>query len=156
MSRKMVSVIGAGRCEDTTEGRKLYKTSVELGRRLAQAGYGIVCGGLLGVMEGVCKGASEAGGLTVGILPVDDREQANQWVEIPIATGLGQMRNMLVVMNGDTVVAVGGGYGTLSEVALAKKSGKTVIAIGDMGRIEGVVKADDPEHVCTLLKDMNY
>lgn len=153
MTISRVSVIGTGRC-DTDDEKELYQTAIELGRQLAQSGYSVVCGGLGGVMEGVCKGAIEKGGETIGILPYDDRSLANEWVSTPIATGLGQMRNMLVVMNGDVVVAVGGRYGTLSEVALAKKSGKQVIAIGSMSQIDGVVEAKTASQVMQIIKEM--
>ncbi|QGY41198.1 TIGR00725 family protein [Pseudodesulfovibrio cashew] len=152
MSQPNVSVIGAGKCDAGETGRALYKEAMELGSLLAGAGYTVVCGGLGGVMEAVCRGAKEAGGHTIGILPFLDRAQANPYVQTAVATGLGQMRNMLVVANGDIVVAVGGGYGTLSEVALAKKSGKEVIAIGSMAGVEGVVWADDARHACSLVK----
>lgn len=146
-----VSVIGSGRCASDKEGQLLYDTSVELGKLLAESGFTIVCGGLGGVMDGVCKGAAQGGGDTIGILPSLERETANRWVKIPVATGLGQMRNMLVVANGDIVVAVGGGYGTLSEVALAKKSGKKVIAIGNMATVDGVISAKSPNEACELI-----
>jgi hypothetical protein len=154
MAKSHVSVIGSGQCGADSEGRALYAAAVDLGGLLARAGYVVVCGGLGGVMEAACKGAREAGGRTIGILPSNDRATANAWVEIPIVTGLGPMRNMLVVDNGNVIVAVGGGFGTLSEVALARKTGKPVVAIGDMGAIDGVQRARDPEHALSIIKSI--
>lgn len=154
MAKSHVSVIGSAQCGADGEGRSLYAAAVELGSLLARAGYVVVCGGLGGVMEGTCRGAREAGGTTIGILPSNDRATANAWVEIPVVTGLGPMRNMLVVANGDVIVAVDGGFGTLSEVALARKTGKPVVAIGDMGAIDGVQRARDPEHALSIIKSI--
>ena len=146
--RTRVAVIGAGQC---VPGSPTYDMAFELGGLLAESGYDVVCGGLAGVMESVCKGARKRGGKTIGIVPGYSIHDANQWVETPIATGLGQMRNALVVLNGDIVVAVGGGYGTLSETALAKKSGKTVIAIGEMGEVDGVMAVDSPAQAVAIV-----
>jgi len=99
----------------------------EVGAKLAQAGCAVVCGGRGGVMEAVCRGAREAGGSTIGILPGYDADEANEWVEHRILTGLGHARNAIVVASGDAVIAVGGGFGTLSEIGLALKMGKRVV-----------------------------
>jgi len=115
----------------------------EVGRRLAQAGARVVCGGLGGVMEAACRGASEAGGLTIGILPGPSRAPANRWVAVSIPTGLGELRNGLVVRASDVVVAVGGAYGTLSEIALALKTGVPVVGIASWP-IEGIERARSP------------
>ena len=120
----------------------------EVGRRLADAGAVVVCGGLGGVMEAACRGARSAGGHTLGILPGRDRREANPYVEVAVPTGLGEARNALVVRAADAVVAVGGGYGTLSEIALALKSRTPVIGLGTWelargGRPDdGIVRAD--------------
>jgi hypothetical protein len=95
-------------------------------------------------MEAACRGAKEAGGLTVGILPGSDRSQANPFVDVVLPTGLGEARNALVVGAADVVIAVGGGYGTLSEIALALKAGKRVIGLGTW-EIEGVTAVEGPE-----------
>jgi hypothetical protein len=95
-------------------------------------------------MEAACRGAKEAGGLTVGILPGSDRSEANPYVDVVLPTGLGEARNALVVGAADVVIAVGGGYGTLSEVALALKAGKRVIGLGTW-EIEGVTAVEGPE-----------
>lgn len=101
----------------------------EVGGLLAEAGAVVVCGGLGGVMEAACRGASAAGGLTLGILPGRDRRDANPHVQVAVPTGLGEARNALVVRAADAVVAVGGAYGTLSEIALALKSGTPVVGL---------------------------
>jgi uncharacterized protein (TIGR00725 family) len=95
-------------------------------------------------MEAACRGAREAGGTTVGILPGADRGAANPFVDVAIPTGLGEARNALVVRSADALVAVGGGYGTLSEIALALKAGKPVVGLGSWD-IEGVEPAATPE-----------
>jgi uncharacterized protein (TIGR00725 family) len=104
----------------------------------------LVCGGLGGVMEAACRGAKDGGGTTVGILPGTDRGEANEFVDVAIPTGLGEARNALVVRAADALIAVGGGYGTLSEIALALKAGKRVVGLGSWG-IEGVERVDTPE-----------
>jgi uncharacterized protein (TIGR00725 family) len=115
-----------------------------VGRGLAQAGAVVVCGGLGGVMEAVCRGAQEAGGTTVGLLPGADRAAANPHVSVAIPTGLGELRNGLVVRASDVVIAIAGGYGTLSEVALALKVGTRVIGL-DTWAIEGIEPATSAE-----------
>ena len=115
-----------------------------VGRELAARGAVVVCGGLGGVMEAACRGAKEAGGHTVGILPGSDRSAANPFVDTAVPTGLGEARNALVVRAADALIAVGGGYGTLSEIALALRAGMPVIGIGTWD-VEGVQVAPDPE-----------
>jgi uncharacterized protein (TIGR00725 family) len=119
-----VAVVGPGQAS-----AEEIATAEEVGRLLAQRGAVLVCGGLGGVMEAVCRGAKEGGGRTVGILPGDDRAAANPHVDVAIATGLGEARNALVVRAADVVIAVGGAYGTLSEIALALKTGTPVVGI---------------------------
>ena len=101
----------------------------EIGRLLAEAGAVLVCGGLGGAMEAACRGARSADGMTVGILPGGDRHEANPYVQFALPTGLGEGRNALVVRAADAVIAVGGGYGTLSEIALALRARKPVVGI---------------------------
>ncbi len=103
--------------------------SEDVGRAVASAGAVLVCGGLGGVMEAACRGAKSAGGMTVGILPDLARSDANQWVDVVIPTGIGEARNSLVVSSADAVIAIGGEYGTLSEIALALRYGKPVIGL---------------------------
>lgn len=115
-----------------------------VGAALAAGGAVVVCGGLGGAMEAACRGAKGAGGTTVGILPGADRRAANRWVDVALATGLGEARNALVVRSADAVVAVGGGYGTLSEIALAVKAGRPVIGLGtwDIEIVEAVASPE--------------
>jgi uncharacterized protein (TIGR00725 family) len=120
----------------------------EAGAAVAEAGCGLVCGGLGGVMEAACRGARSRGGLTVGLLPGTDRDAANGWVVVALPTGLGEARNALVVRAADAVVAIGGGWGTLSEIALARKAGVPVVGVGTwqvaVSAEDGVVAVDDP------------
>jgi uncharacterized protein (TIGR00725 family) len=123
-----------------------------VGAGLARAGAVVVCGGRGGVMAGVCRGAANAGGLTIGLLPGVDRREANQWVGVALPTGLGELRNGLVARAADAMIAVGGSYGTLSEVALALRAGIPVIGLHSWD-IEGVRAAPGPgEAVALALK----
>lgn len=126
-----ISVIGAGRCDSATEA-----AAHEVGRLIARAGATLVCGGLGGVMEAACRGAREEGGTTIGILPGTDRAEGNPHLERSICTGIGHARNLAVVASGDAVIAVGGEFGTLSEIGLARKTGRHVISLGswDIGK----------------------
>lgn len=130
-----VSVVGGG-----SVGEETYETAVSVGRRLAERGHTVVCGGRGGVMEAVCKGASEAGGDAIGILPGVDRSGANPYVTTAIATGMGNARNVLVVLNGDAVIAIDGATGTLSEIAHALDLGRPVagLATYDIAGVEAV------------------
>jgi uncharacterized protein (TIGR00725 family) len=125
-----------------------------VGRELGSRGAVLVCGGLGGVMEAACKGAKDAGGTTIGILPGSDRSAANPYVDFAIPTGLGEARNALVVRSADALIAIGGGYGTLSEVALALKAGKRVVGLGTWD-VDGVEAAGSPEAAAeTVLHDL--
>jgi uncharacterized protein (TIGR00725 family) len=115
-----------------------------VGRLLAERGAMVVCGGLGGTMEAACRGARAAGGTTLGLLPGLDRSAANPFVSVAVPTGLGEARNALVVRAADAVIALGGGYGTLSEIALALKAGKRVVGLGTW-EIEGVLAVEDAE-----------
>ncbi|GAI35063.1 unnamed protein product, partial [marine sediment metagenome] len=101
----------------------------EVGRELAKQGVILVCGGLSGVMEAACKGAQSEGGVTIGILPGESRQAANPYVQIPIVTGIGYARNVAVVKSAQAVIAIGGSYGTLSEIGHALQSGIPVIGL---------------------------
>ena len=120
----IIAVIGNSSCSP-----KEAKLAEVVGELLAQRGATIMCGGLGGVMEAVCRGAKSKGGLTVGILPGQDSSMANSWVDIPVVTGLGEARNAAVVKSAQAVVAIGGAYGTLSEIAYALKNGIPVIGL---------------------------
>jgi uncharacterized protein (TIGR00725 family) len=107
----------------------VYSIAEDVGSELARAGAVLVCGGLEGVMEAACKGAARHGGLTIGILPGLDPREANRWVKIPIATGIGHARNLAVVATSHAVIAVDGGFGTLSEIAYALRIGRPVVGL---------------------------
>ena len=123
---RRVSVIGAGSCDEAT-----FEAARVLGGLLARGGFDIVCGGLGGVMTAACQGAREAGGHTIGILPGDDPAAANPFVDIPVVTGLGIARNVLVVQNGDVVVAVAGGAGKAAAIVAVARASRTGILVID-------------------------
>ena len=122
--KKIIAVIGGSQCSAQEE-----KWAEEVGRELAKQQAIIVCGGLTGVMEAVCRGANLAGGTTIGILPGDSPQMANAYVQIPIVTGIGYARNVIVVKSAQAVIAIGGSYGTLSEIAHALQSSIPVIGL---------------------------
>jgi uncharacterized protein (TIGR00725 family) len=134
-----VAVIGPGDANAAELG-----AAASVGRGLAGAGAVLVCGGLGGVMAAACRGAASAGGTSVGILPGRDRAEANEWVSVAIPTGLGELRNALVVRAADAVIAIGGAYGTLSEIAFALKAAVPVLGIGTWA-IDGVERAPSAE-----------
>ena len=119
-----IGVIGGGTCSS-----EIYEIAQEVGREIAQNGFSLVCGGLGGVMEAACRGAREAGGITIGILPTTNNGDANPYVDLVIPTGLGHARNVLVVHASDALVAIDGETGTLSEIAIALKVGKPIVGI---------------------------
>lgn len=121
---RWIAVVGPGECD-----AELERCAEEAGRRLAERDAVVVCGGLGGVMAGACRGAAAAGGSTIGLLPGTDRLDANPWVVHPIATGLGELRNGLIVRASDALLAIGGGWGTLSEIALALRLGRPVVGL---------------------------
>ena len=131
-----ISVIGAGAAE-TAE----LEVARQVGAEIARAGAVLVCGGLGGVMEAACRGAREAGGRTVGILPGSDPAAANPWAEVVVPTGMGHARNVLVVQSGEAVVALPGSHGTRSELALALKIGRPVVGLGAWQEADDVVPA---------------
>lgn len=140
-----VSVIGGSRCS----GREA-ELAEEVGAELARRGITLVCGGLTGVMEAACKGARSAGGTTVGILPGNSRKDANQYVDIPVVTTIGEARNIIVVSSGQAVIAVCGEYGTLSEIALALRNNIPVVGLNTWslsknGRLDdSIIVAESP------------
>jgi len=137
--RVRIGVIGGARPEARFE-----KIAREVGRRVAEAGAVLVCGGLAGVMKAAAQGAKEAGGLTIGILPGAQPSDANASIDVPIATGLGYTRNSLVAMNADVLIAIDGEYGTLSEIAYGRIFGKPVIGL-ESWDVKGVERAETPE-----------
>jgi uncharacterized protein (TIGR00725 family) len=122
--RRLIAV-----CGESDPRTSLKELAFEVGRRIAERDAVLICGGLTGVMEHAARGARSAGGLTVGLLPGDDPRDANPFIEIAIATGIGHGRNAILASTADGVVAVGGGLGTLSEVALALRNGRPTIGI---------------------------
>ena len=141
---RYVAVVGPGEASPEEAA-----AAEEVGRRLAEAGARVVCGGLGGVMAAACRGATDQGGITIGILPGADRSEANEWVSVAIPTGLGELRNGLVVRAADAVIAVGGAYGTLSEIALALKTGLPVVGLGSWD-IDGIRPAATPAEAVEL------
>jgi uncharacterized protein (TIGR00725 family) len=119
-----VGVIGAGYCDPG-----FYKIAEDVGRNIGKRGSVVVCGGLGGVMEAACKGAKDTGGITIGILPTNKREEANAYIDYAFPTGLGEGRNFLIPRFSDIIIAIGGEYGTLSEIGLSLKMGRKVIGL---------------------------
>jgi uncharacterized protein (TIGR00725 family) len=135
-----VAVVGSGVATD-----ELYEKAREVGRLIAESGATVVCGGLSGVMEAAARGATEAGGMVIGILPDEDRRRQNGYLTYSVATGVGQARNLAVVCSGDVVIAVGGEYGTLSEIGLARKVGRPVVVLEGWDVGEHVSAASSPK-----------
>ncbi|MGH2980272.1 MAG: TIGR00725 family protein [Solirubrobacterales bacterium] len=122
--RRYAAVVGPGRCDEETAA-----LAEEVGAGLARAGFTLVTGGAFGAMGAASRGAHEAGGVVVGLLPGTDRSGGNQWSDVTLATGLGHARNLAVVASADVVVAVGGEWGTLSEIGLAGAVGRPVVLL---------------------------
>ncbi len=143
---RIVGVIGSSKAEPAVQA-----LAEVVGAEIARRGAAVVCGGLTGVMEAVCRGARSKGGLTIGIIPSDDRNDANPYVQIPIVTGMGVGRNVMLVKSADVIIAVGGEFGTLSEIAHALNLGKTVIGLktwelkkARAKPIQNLIETDDP------------
>ncbi len=140
----IIAVIGGGKCSNETA-----MLAEEVGKELAKHGAAVICGGLGGVMKAVSKGAREAGGQTIGILPGNNANDANQYINIPIVTGIGEMRNVIIVKSAKAVIAIEGEYGTLSEIGHALKNDVPVIGLNTWelskkGQItEGIVMAQN-------------
>lgn len=141
----IIAVIGGSEAPDA-----ILAQAEAVGRELAKRGCILICGGHRGVMEAACRGASEAGGLTIGVMPEDDRSQANPYIRIPIVTGIGLARNRTIVLSADAVISIDGGYGTLSEIAYALQAGKPVVGLGTWSfssngaEDEAIKRAGDP------------
>ena len=147
-----MGVIGSSNAEP-----ELLKLAEEVGAEIARNGAAVVCGGLSGVMEAVCRGARREGGLTIGIIPSDDKRDANQYIQIPIVTGMGMGRNVMLVKTADVLIAVGGEFGTLSEIAHALNIGKKVIGLrtwklekAHTRNISNLVEVDTPKKAVAL------
>ncbi|MCL6622623.1 MAG: TIGR00725 family protein [Syntrophobacterales bacterium] len=136
---RYVAVIGAG--EASVELETLAR---EVGRRLAEAGAVLLCGGLGGVMAAAARGAREAGGVSIGILPGPDRRGANPFLTFALPTNLGHARNMIIAHAADALIAVGGSYGTISEAAIGLKLGKLVLALAVDWHLPGLRRVESP------------
>jgi len=135
-----VAVVGSG-----VATGELYEQARKVGQLIAERSGTVVCGGRSGVMEAVARGATEAGGTALGILPDEDRKRANEYLTYSITTGTGHARNLAVVCSGDVVIALGGEYGTLSEIGLALKVGRPVVSLDSWDLGEHVILASSPE-----------
>jgi len=157
-NKKFIAVIGGSQAS-----RKEIRLAEEVGSELAKKGAILVCGGLGGVMEAACRGASSEGGVTIGILPGENRREANSYVQIPIVTGMGYARNVAVVKSAQAVIAIGGSYGTLSEIGHALQSGIPVIgletwSLSKNGKLDSsIIPAENPaeavEKALELIED---
>ncbi|MEN3045573.1 MAG: TIGR00725 family protein [Candidatus Hydrothermales bacterium] len=137
--KKIFGVIGGSTCSE-----EIYEIAYKIGKNIAKSGNLLICGGLGGVMEAACRGAYEEGGLTIGILPGNSKEEANKWVKLPIVTGMGEARNVIIVKSSDVVIAIDGEYGTLMELALCGKFNKPLVKVKVPWNIDIGIKADDP------------
>lgn len=137
--KRVIGVIGGAVCDE-----QAYETAYEVGRLIAKNNFVLMCGGFGGVMEAASKGARSEGGLTIGILPSDNAEDANPYIDIPVVTGMGIARNVIIVRSSDAIIAVDGKYGTLSEIAYALQLDKKVFGI-DTWDISGVIQTSSPE-----------
>ncbi len=135
-----VGVIGASRCDE-----RIYEIAMRVGELLAERGCVVVNGGLGGVMEASAKGAKLKGGLTVGIIPSGSKEDANPYIDVVVATNMGHARNVIIAHSCDALIAIGGEYGTISEMAIALKLGKKVVAIEPLVVLPGVKVVETPE-----------
>ncbi len=138
--RKQIGVIGAGACSEEVESN-----AEAVGREIARKGALLLCGGLGGVMEAASRGAKKEGGTTLGVLPGIRREDANPWIDVAILSGMGHARNALIAQSSDALIAVGGEYGTLSEIALGLKMGKPVVVLESKWKIEETQRAKNPK-----------
>ena len=145
-SNQRISVFGG---RDITP--EVYEDTLEIGRRLADEGYLVFCGGGAGVMEAIAKGVHDEGGIVVGVLKGRDLEEGNKYLTVPIATGIGIARNAILAYNCDAAIAISGQYGTLSEIAYAFQLKKPVIGYKTWD-IDSVVCADSPSDVVIKLK----
>ena len=148
-----ISVIGGGMCS-----AEEYAMAEETGRLIGESGAVLVCGGMSGVMEAAARGAKEAGGTTLGILPGHDRSLGNPYLDLVVTTGVGHARNLAVVSTGDAVIAIGGAYGTLSEIGLAAKVGRPVVIlkgwrVQNEEGTDGIWYASDPREALRLVRE---
>ncbi len=145
----VIAIIGAGKCS-----KKLRDMAAEAGKYVAENGGIVVCGGLGGIMEGAARGAKEAGGVTIGILPGEIKDEANEFIDYVIPSGFGEARNILVVRAADAVIAFPGKYGTLSEMALALQAGTPLVAVNAWKLGEDITQVDTPLEAAKMAMDM--
>jgi len=135
-----IGVVGAGKC-----AKKLRDQAYAIGMAIARENAILICGGLKGVMEAAARGAKDAGGTTVGIIPGDDRSEANPYCDIVIPTGIGEARNVIVVRSADAVISLHGKYGTISEMALTLKMKKPLVSLVKWDILPEVITVPDPD-----------
>lgn len=143
--RPLIGVIGGHDCTP-----EVAKQAEQVGRLIAERGALLVCGGLDGVMEAAARGAKQAGGTTIGILPGDRLNEANPYIDIPIATGIGYARNTIIVKTAQVLIAINGGYGTLSEIAFALMEEKPVVSLGSWAVDPRILKAGSAEEAVAV------
>ena len=150
--RKVIAVIGESEASDET-----IKLAYEVGTLIAEREGILICGGFGGVMKAAAEGAQKAGGLTIGILSNYEKDSANDFIDIAITSGMGHARNVIITSSADGVIAIGGSYGTLSEIAFARKLGKPVMTLSSFeihkdGKLQGdILSADTPRHAVSRL-----
>ncbi|MDD5687631.1 MAG: TIGR00725 family protein [Elusimicrobia bacterium] len=143
----IIGIIGGSTCDKKTE-----KIAEDIGSEIAKRKHALICGGMGGVMEAACRGAKKSGGLTIGILPGKTKDEANDFIDIPVLTAMSHARNAIIVRTSDIIIAIGGKYGTLSEIGLAKAIDKTVIGIKTWD-IPGIIKADSIKEVFEIVNE---
>jgi len=140
MNKMQIGIVGSTACSN-----QVAEIAERTGFLIARSGSILICGGRTGVMEAASRGAKAAGGITVGVLPGSSKEEANFYTDITIVTEMGHARNVIIARSSDCIIVIAGGYGTLSEIALALKMGKPVITLASQWAIEGTIKASSPE-----------
>jgi uncharacterized protein (TIGR00725 family) len=143
---KIIAVIGANSCDD-----RIYHLAEEVGAALAKKKFMVICGGLGGVMEAVCRGAKSKNGMTIGILPGDNPGDANPYVDIAIATGMGVARNIIIVRSAPGIIAINGKYGTLSELAYALQLNKPIVGLETWNVSRQIINAINPDDAVTKI-----
>lgn len=147
---RIIGVIGAANASEEEK-----RTSEEVGVLIAKGDCFLLCGAMGGVMEAACRGAKSAGGTTIGILPGSEASSANRFIDIPIVTGMGEARNVIVAKSSHCVIAIGGSFGTLSEISFALKSGIPVIGLDTWDVSEEIIKCETPEEAVRTAFDLS-
>jgi len=141
----IIAVIGAGQCDG-----KVRQMALEIGQEIARSGAILICGGLSGVMRAAAEGAKAENGVTVGILPGNDKAEANEFIDFRICTGLGEARYLIIIKTADAVIALPGRYGTLSELGFALKVGKPVVSYGSWEVSDEIIRANNAKEAVQL------